>query len=114
MRSIFIACCLCATSWAQAYAPIVTMNVRTPDGQVNELSAHESGLATLTVKGQQYAFRPTMYDDKGNDVLVTIFKMGSPDSQVGAVETGRGKPAVDSKTTPDFKISIGKVVPNQS
>ena len=45
---------------AQAQAPVVTMSITTPDGRTHELTAAESGLATLTLKDAEYAFRPTI------------------------------------------------------
>ena len=52
-----------AMAAAQAHAPVVTMSVTTPDGRTHELTAAESGLATLTLKdGTEYGFRPTIQD----------------------------------------------------
>ena len=51
---------LSAVAAAQAYAPIVTMVVTMPDGRTQEVTAAESGLATLTLRdGTEYGFRPT-------------------------------------------------------
>jgi hypothetical protein len=94
---------------AEAYAPMVTMTVQLPDGQTKELSAHESGLATVTVNGQEFGFRPTMMDDAGKNVVVTIFKLGTNEEELGEVETGQGKRPVESKTKPAFKVSISRV-----
>jgi hypothetical protein len=48
---------------AQAYAPVVTMSVTLPDGRTQEVSAAESGLATVNLKdGTEYGFRPTIQD----------------------------------------------------
>jgi hypothetical protein len=93
---------------AAAYAPAVTMSIKTPDGFTEELAAHESGLATLKLKnGTEYSFRPTMQDDKGNRITVTIFDSAS--TELGEVEVGAAKPAVQSKTSPAFTIRITKV-----
>jgi len=47
----FVALLLAGTmAAAQAHAPVVTMSVTTPDGRRHELTAAESGLATLTLK----------------------------------------------------------------
>src|SRR4051812_26140656 len=99
---------------AQAYAPVVTISVTSPDGHAQELTAPESGLATLTLKdGTEYGFRPTIQDSAPwNRIVVTIFKSGttsSPTSVLGEVELRRGGPAVDSKTNPAFKVSVPKV-----
>jgi hypothetical protein len=95
---------------AGAYAPQVTMSVRLPGGQTRELVAPESGLATVKLKdGREFGFRPTMQDDKGTRVTVTIFNMSPATSEAGEVETGVSKPAVESKTSPAFRIAITKV-----
>ena len=50
---------------AEMYAPIVTMSITLPDGQTKELTAPESGVATLTPKdGTEFRFRPTIQDDR--------------------------------------------------
>jgi hypothetical protein len=52
------------------------MSVTTPDGRTHELTAAESGLATLTLKdGTEYGFRPTIQDSSPwNRIVVTIFR----------------------------------------
>ena len=62
-----------AMAAAQAQAPIVTMSITTPDGRTHELTAAESGLATLTLKdGTEYGFRPTIQDSSPwNRIVVT-------------------------------------------
>ena len=43
---------------AEMHAPL-------PDGQTKELTAPESGVATLTLKdGTEFGFRPTIQDDR--------------------------------------------------
>src|SRR6185295_5603941 len=103
-----------AMAAAQAYAPVVTMSVATPDGRTHELTAGESGLATLTLKdGTEYGFRPTIQDSSPwNRIVVTIFRSATasaPATVLGEVELRRGGPAVDSKTNPSFKVSVPKV-----
>ncbi|PYQ84397.1 MAG: hypothetical protein DMG02_31350 [Acidobacteria bacterium] len=50
---------------AEMHAPIVTMSITLPDGQTKELTAPESGVATLTLKdGTEFGFRPTIQDDR--------------------------------------------------
>src|SRR3954462_10568581 len=87
---------------ARGYAPIVTMSVTLPDGRTQELTAPESGLATLTRKdGTEYGFRPTIQDSSPwNRVVVTVFKgatTSSPTTVLGEIELRRGGPAMDSK-----------------
>jgi hypothetical protein len=99
---------------AQAHAPIVTMSVTTPDGRTQELTAAESGLATLTLKdGTEYGFRPTIQDSSPwNRVVVTTFKSATsstPTTILGEIELRRGGPAMDSKTNPSFKVSVPNV-----
>ena len=74
------------------------------------MTAPESGLVTATLKDRrEFGFRPNMQDDRGNRVTVTIFRIGSPDEIVGEVETGVGKPAVESKSSTAFRIAVTKV-----
>ena len=65
-----------AMAAAQAHAPVVTMSVTTPDGRTHELTAAESGLATLALKdGTEYGFRPTIQDSSPwNRIVVTVFR----------------------------------------
>ena len=101
---------------AQAYAPVVTMSVTLPDGRTQELTAPDSGLATVSLKdGTAYGFRPTIQDSMPwNRIVVTIFRMAtttSPTQILGEVELKRGGPAADSKTNPSFKVAVPKVSP---
>ena len=101
---------------AQSHAPVVTMSVTLPDGRTQELTAPESGLATVSLKdGTEYAFRPTIQDSAPwNRIVVTIFRTAttnSPTQIVGELELKRGGPAVDSKTNPSFKVAVSKVSP---
>jgi hypothetical protein len=102
-----------ALAAAQAHAPVVTMSVTTPDGRTHELTAAESGLATLTLKdGTEYEFRPTTQDSSPwNRIAVTMFRSATasaPTTVLGEIDR-RGGPAVDSKTNPSFKVSVPKV-----
>ena len=99
---------------AQAYAPVVTMSVTLPDGRMQELTAPESGLATVTRKdGTEYSFRPTIQDSTPWDrIVVTIFRAATtnaPTQVLGEIELKRSGPAVDSKTDPSFKVAVPKV-----
>jgi hypothetical protein len=99
---------------AQSHAPVVTMAVTLPDGQTQELTAAESGLATLTLKnGTEYGFRPTIQDSSPwNRIVITIFKSATTSTAttvLGEIEVRSGGPAVDSKTSPPFKVSVPKV-----
>lgn len=103
-----------AMAAAQAQAPIVTMSITTPDGRTHELTAAESGLATLTLKdGTEYGFRPTIQDSSPwNRIVVTIFRSATasaPTTVLGEMELRRGGPVVDSKTNPSFRVSVPKV-----
>jgi hypothetical protein len=112
---VFVAAALTgALAAAQTYAPVVTMSVTLSDGRTQELTAAESGLATLTLKdGTEYGFRPTIQDSSPwNRVVVTIFKSATsnaPTTVLGEVEVRRGGSAVDSKTNPSFKVSVPNV-----
>jgi hypothetical protein len=103
-----------AISDAQAPAPIVTMSVTLPDGRTQELTATESGLATLTLNdGSEYGFRPTIHDSSPwNRIVITIFRSATttaPTTVLGDVEVRRGGPAVRSKTNPSFMLSVPRV-----
>src|SRR5215208_2377607 len=92
-------------TYSQTYAPTVTMAVTTPDGETQDVTARESSVAALKLKdGSEYLLRPTVLDEPFSKATVAIFK---PDSTpVGEVQVVKGKPAVDSKTTPAFKIAV--------
>lgn len=93
--------------------PVVSMSVSGPSGSAQELTTHESGLATVEVNGHQYGFRPTMYDDAGKRMTVTIFDMGGPGQpirELAAVDLSGGGPAVASKSTPAFTVKAWKGV----
>ena len=64
---------------AQSSAPVVTMSVTLPEGRTQELTAPESGLATVSLKdGTEYGFRPTIQDSMPwNRIIVTIFRMAT-------------------------------------
>jgi hypothetical protein len=99
--------------------PVVTMKVTLPDGQTQELTATESGLATVALKdGTEYGFRPTIQDSSPwNRIVVTIFRTPTattPTQVVGEVEVKKGAAAVESRTTPSFKIAVSHVAPPQS
>jgi hypothetical protein len=95
-------------SHAQTYAPYVTMTVTTSDGQTQDVVARESGVGTLKMKdGTEYQFRATVVDEPFSKVNVAIFTADS--TPVGEVQVIKGKPAVDSKTTPAFKIAIKSI-----
>jgi hypothetical protein len=90
------------------------MVVTMPDGRTQELTAAESGLATLTLtEGTEYGFRPTIQDSAPwNRIVVTIFRSATtsaPTAVLGEIEVRRGGPVMDSKTNPSFKVSVPKV-----
>src|SRR4030095_13810092 len=114
MAFALVVAMLSAVAAAQAYAPIVTMVVTMPDGRTQELTAAESGLATLTLKdGTEYGFRPTIQDSAPwNRIVVTIFRSATtsaPTAVLGEIELRRGGTAMDSKTNPSFRVSVAKV-----
>jgi hypothetical protein len=104
---------------AQPPNPVVTMNVTLPNGQVKELSAPESGLATVTLAdGTEIGVRPTIQDAKPwTRVVVTFFKLPTPTrstQEIGEVEAKTGGAAVQSKTTPSFKVAVTRVTPPET
>ena len=118
-KGVLLACLIVLTAMiaaAQSYAPVVTMSVTLPDGRTQEVTAAESGLATVSLKdGTEYGFRPTIQDSTPwNRIVVTIFRTATtnaPTQILGEVELKRGGPAVDSKTSPPFKVAVPKVSP---
>jgi hypothetical protein len=100
------------TLTAQAYRPVVMMSVTLPNGQSQDLSAPESGLATVTVDGRAYGFRPTMMDDRGARIVIGLFDMGGPTDAVkmlAEIDTSAGGPTVTFKTTPVFKVKVTNI-----
>ena len=95
----------------QAPNPMVTMSVTRPDGKTAQLSAPESGLATITLSdGTEIGFRPTILDSKPwTRVIVTMFKMATathPTEEIGQVEVTTGAAAGQAKTAPPFKVAV--------
>jgi hypothetical protein len=114
----FLLVVISSVATAQPYAPVVTLSVTLPDGRTQELTASESGLATLQLKdGTEYAFRPTIQDSSPwNRIVITIFRSATtsaPTQVLGEVELKRGGSTVESKTNPSFKISVSRVSPPQ-
>jgi hypothetical protein len=116
LMSISLVVMIVAMVAAQTYAPIVTMSITLPDGQTQELTAPESGLATLTLKdGTAFGFRPTIQDDRPwSRITVAVFKMPTATQAtqlLGEVDVKTGATSASSKTTPIFKIAVTKVTP---
>jgi hypothetical protein len=112
--SVAVLVALAGVPAAGQYAPLVTMRVTLPDGGSQQLTAPESGLATVTLKdGSEYGFRPTIQDSRPWDrIVVTVFRMATADSPtqaIGDVEVRRGGPELEVKTTPAFKIAVSNV-----
>ena len=98
------------TAYAQTYAPTVKMTITAPSGEVREVSARDSEVATVTFKdGSVYEVRPTVHDEPFTRVTVSIFKPATATaatSLVGEVDVVKGAPAIAMKTTPAFKIAV--------
>lgn len=113
LAGLFICVSAAAVHAQEPPAPKVAMSVTLPNGQVEQLTTHESGLATLKVGSREYGFRPTMHDDSGTRMTITVFDMGSPTETVrelSGVEVRGGGPAVATKSTPAFKVQARKAV----
>ncbi|HTH23575.1 MAG TPA: hypothetical protein VL919_00640 [Vicinamibacterales bacterium] len=96
------------TTYAQTYAPLVTMAITSPDGQTQDVVARESNVGVLKLKdGTEYLFRATVIDEPFSKVDVAIFKADS--TPLGEVRVSKGAAAVASKTTPSFKIAIKSI-----
>ena len=100
-----------ATLSAQAYAPMVSLSVTLPDHEARSFTVRGGGLATATLKdGSVWGFRPTILDSRPwTKVLVTVFRLGHSESEAGEVSLRTGGGAVESKTTPEFRISVVKI-----
>jgi hypothetical protein len=107
--SIVFAVALCAAAGAQISQPRVTMSITLPDGSIKEVTTRASTLARVKLADdREFAFRPSMLDDKGVLFTVTVFRM-EPFENLGDTEVKTGQKPVDSKTMPVFKIAISKV-----
>jgi hypothetical protein len=102
-----------ASSSAQVMGPMVTMAITPPSGQVVQVTARESGLATVTLPdGTAYGFRPTIQDQAHTRTTVTVFRMGTATEatrEIGTVEVRTGAAAVKTSTTPSFTVAIPSV-----
>jgi hypothetical protein len=107
-----LALCGATAAFAQGYSPQVTISVTPPSGQAQTLTTHESGMATLTVNGAEYGFRPTMLDDQGTRTIVTVFKMPTATaaaSELGEVDVKLGAAPMATKTNPSFQVAVTKI-----
>jgi hypothetical protein len=100
-----------AVTLAQANNPLVSMSITLPDGETKEVTAPESGLATIALNdGTEIGCRPTIQDSKPwTHVVVAIFKTPTavhPSQLLGEIEVKAGGSAVPSKTTPAFKLAV--------
>jgi hypothetical protein len=110
----FVSAMLTATLTSAQPNPVVRMTVTTPDGQAKELSAPESGLATLSLRdGTEIGVRPTILDSKPwTRVVITFFNMPTASQageEIGSVEVKTGAPAVQARTSPAFKVAVNGV-----
>ena len=87
------------------------MSITLPDGKTEELTTPEGGLATVKLRDHEYGFRPTMFDEQGARIVVTVFDMASKTEaikEIGTVDLKGNGAAVASKTTPSFRVSARK------
>ncbi len=111
LAGLFIFVSAAASRAQSPLNPTIAMSVTLPDGKTQEVSAPEGGLATVKVGDHDYGFRPTMYDEQGARITVTVFDMGSSSEAVrelGSVDLKGGAAPVASRTTPSFKVSAHK------
>ena len=99
---------------AQAHHPLVTMSVTPQGGQATQLTAPDSGVATLKLKdGTEIGFRPTIQDSRPwNQITITIVRMPTatqPTQEIGRVDVKKGASPVPSNTTPAFRIAVTTV-----
>jgi hypothetical protein len=92
---------------------MVSMSVTMPDGRTEDLTTRESGLGVVQVGGREYGFRPTMHDDAGHRMAVTVFDLGSASEsvrEIATVQVSGGGSAVATNTTPNFQVRARKRV----
>jgi hypothetical protein len=96
----------------QTKAPTVTLDVTLPNGETRQVSATAGEQITVKLPDDtEFGFRSTVRETDSSRVEVTIVKIGSPDEQLGIVEATVGASAIESKTTPVFKIAVLNVNP---
>jgi hypothetical protein len=105
---------LAATLVSAQPTPVVNMRVTQPDGQRHELSAPESGLATITLKdGTEIGVRPTILDSKPwTRVVITFFRMPTAthaSEEIGSAHVTTGGTAVRATTNPPFTVAVTSV-----
>jgi|SRR5690349_20878302 len=104
LAAAFVITLAAGAASAQTYAPVVTLAVTSADGQTQDVVAKDSGAGTLKLKdGTEYMFAVTVVDEPFTRVNVQIVKDWE---RLGEVQVVKGKPAVDSKTKPAFKIAV--------
>ena len=114
MLTLFICVALLAGRATAQPTPIVKLSVTLPDGQTKDVSVRESGTGTVSLPdGTEFGFRPTILDSKPwTHVVVTLFRMpttGHGIEEIGSVELKTGGPAVQTKSSPAFKIAVQSV-----
>ncbi|MGE3955482.1 MAG: hypothetical protein AB7H96_02100 [Vicinamibacterales bacterium] len=117
LAGLFVCVSAAAVRAHQPPSPAVVLSVTLPDGQVKQLDTYESGLVTVTVSNREYGFRPTMHDDAGTRMTITVFDMGGNTEgvrEVGSVEVKGGGPSVSTRTSPAFKVQARKAAGTQA
>lgn len=114
VTAVAVVAALPAVVQAQAHHPLVTMSVTPEGGQATQLTAPDSGVATLKLKdGTEIGFRPTIQDSRPwNQITVTIVRMPTattPTQEIGRVDVKKGASPVPSNTKPAFRIAVTTV-----
>lgn len=111
LAGLFICVSAAALHAFQPPSPAVAMSVALPDGKLQHFNTFEGGLVTVTVGGREYGFRPTMHDDAGQRMTITVFDMGTTTEavkEIGSVDVRGGAGMVPTKTTPASKVQASK------
>lgn len=97
---------------AQTKAPTVTLDVVLTSGETRQVSTTAGEQVTIELPDEiEFGFLPRLRGSDASHVDVAIVKIGSTDEPLGTVEAKVGEAAVESKTTPVFKIAVSKVTP---
>jgi hypothetical protein len=102
---------LAASGVSAASKRIVEMQVTLPNGAAPVMKVDEGVPATVGLKEGKFGFVPTFRAGNESTVVVEVFDVqANPHRQLGQVEVPVGGNAVQSETTPAFRIRVSRVI----
>ena len=102
---------LAASGVFAASERVVEMQITLPNGAAPVLKVREGVSATVGLKEGKFGFVPTFHAGDESTVVVGVFDVeANPHRQVGQVEVPVGGNAVQSETTPAFRIRVSRVI----